>query len=166
MIHLDGHYWGSGWRRPRPAVWDQRLTELLARPQWVMDGNYVASLATRLSRADMVILMDPPRWLCLLQIVLRIAGTIGRERRDLAPGCRERLSFAYLRWVWCYPRQTRPRVLDALHAAPHGQHQIVLRKRTRAEEVALRIQATRPARRGLERVERPAGTRDSRASEV
>jgi len=39
---------------------------------------------------------------------------LGRSRPDLAPGCREQFSLGFFRWIWNYPRHSRPRVVAQL----------------------------------------------------
>jgi len=54
-----------------------------------------------------------------------------RGRAVQAPGCPERWSWTFLRWVWNYRCDSRPRVLAAL--AEHARHADVVTLRSRAE---------------------------------
>ncbi len=50
----------------------------------------------------------------------------------MAEGCPERLDvefFRFVRWVWDYPRRSRPKVLARLAAAGDGKRIIRLRSR-------------------------------------
>ena len=58
VIHLDKEYWRAGWVEPPQAEWLGKVEELIARPRWVMDGNYGGTLARRLERADCVVTLD------------------------------------------------------------------------------------------------------------
>ena len=49
---------------------------------------------------------------------------VHRVRPDAAPGCRERLNGAFLRWVWTYPSQRRPAMVRRLEEV-EGQMQII-----------------------------------------
>ncbi len=98
VIHLDQQYWQAGWVEPDKESWRHRVTELAARDAWVMEGNYGGTLRLRLERADTVIDLALPAWLCLLRVVRRAFTHLGRTRADMAPGCPERLDpgfFAY-----------------------------------------------------------------------
>ncbi len=64
LIHLDVHYWNPGWTRPSDDEWRERQRALLAGEAWIIDGNYNETLALRLERADTIIFLDTPWWLC------------------------------------------------------------------------------------------------------
>jgi adenylate kinase family enzyme len=64
VIHLDLHYWKPGWARPSDDEWRERQRTLLAGEVWIMDGNYNETLPLRLERADTVVFLDTPWWLC------------------------------------------------------------------------------------------------------
>lgn len=118
LIHLDQEYWQPGWTPPDEGWWRSRVDELIARPNWIMDGNFLGSLPRRLERADTVVLFDSPRGVCLCQALTRIARNFGRTRADMAAGCPERLDWAFLKYIWNFHRNHRPRVLKALEGFP------------------------------------------------
>ena len=120
LVHLDREYWGPGWKVPEPVEWAARVAELTSGDQWIVDGNHVDTLEQRLARADSVVFLDFSRRTSLRGITKRLMTRSGRRRADLAPGCRNRLDRAYLRWVWQFHRETRPRVVAAL--AAHADH--------------------------------------------
>jgi adenylate kinase family enzyme len=128
VIHLDQHYWNPGWVPTPDDEWDRKLAALLQRPEWVMDGGYHRTFPERLAVADAVLFLDLPPALCRWRIVRRIAGSFGRVRPDLAPGCPEQIDREFLRWVWAWPRDVRPQLLKALEETPAG----VLRKDLRS----------------------------------
>jgi hypothetical protein len=64
VIHLDLHYWKPGWVRPSDDEWRERQRALLAGEEWIIDGNYKETLSLRLERAQTVIVLDTPWWLC------------------------------------------------------------------------------------------------------
>jgi adenylate kinase family enzyme len=108
---------------------DAALEELLAGPEWVMDGNYSRTMRRRLELADGVVLIDLPRWrACSGSCAARCATWAGRE---LPEGCRERLSLEFVRWVWDYPRRSLPKVQRLLGEA--AREKVVVVARSRAE---------------------------------
>jgi adenylate kinase family enzyme len=117
VIHLDQLFWRPGWEQTPREDWEALQSDLVAGDSWIMDGNYGASLALRLVRADTIVLFDLPRWLCLRRAVWRSLRNYGREVQ--APGCPERLDREFLSWIWHFPERTRPRVLAAIDE--HGQ---------------------------------------------
>src|SRR2546421_5592612 len=87
VIHLDKVLWKPGCRLSEPHEEPEALRELLDRPRWIMDGNYTASLAKRLSNADTVVFIDFSRWRCLARALKRLLQFRGRTRPDMGAKC-------------------------------------------------------------------------------
>lgn len=131
LIHLDRHYWRPGWAAPTVDDFRAEVAALAARPAWVMDGNYASTLDLRLPRADLLVLCDTSRPRCLARILRRRWAHRAAPRPDLPEGCPERLDLGFLRYVWRYPRDSRPRVFAAL--AEHAPGLPVRRLRGRRD---------------------------------
>ncbi|MGC1214309.1 MAG: AAA family ATPase [Micromonospora sp.] len=116
LIHLDRHYWGPGWVASDEARFRAEVAGLADRPAWVMDGNYGSTLDLRLPRADVLVLCDPPRLVCLARVLRRHWANRATRRPDLPDGCPEQIDLEFLRYVWHFPRRSRPRVIAALAA--------------------------------------------------
>ena len=119
VIHLDNQYWQAGWRRPPTAAWAEKLAELLARDRWIMDGNYMDSMALRLERADLVLDLDFPPLLCLARVswrgVRRLLGDRSSLPREIWSD-RPRLDVdpAFVRLILGFRSTQRPRMTDLL----------------------------------------------------
>ncbi len=120
LVSLDAAFWQPGWVETPREPWRQRVADLVAGDNWIMDGTFVATLDLRLPRADTVIWFDHPRRVCMSWVLWRIATTYGRGRPEMAPGCPERLDLGFLRYVWTFDTQFRPRIEAAL--SQHGRH--------------------------------------------
>ena len=114
VTHLDAEFWQPGWVMTPRDEQTTRQRRLVARPAWVIDGNYGGTIEIRLSAADTIIYLDFPRRLCLWRVVRRRLQYAGRTRPDMAAGCEERLTWEFVRWVWNYRRDKRPAVLRRL----------------------------------------------------
>ena len=120
LVHLDRRFWHAGWH-PTPAEeWARIVTELAAEERWVMDGNYGGTLPARLARADTVVFLDVSRVTCLVRVVRRAARHRSRPREDMAPGCPEHVTWEFARWIWRYPKTSRPGVLSMLDEFRRG----------------------------------------------
>lgn len=84
VIHLDLHYWKPGWVRPTDGEWRECQRILLAGDAWIIDGNYNDTLPLRLERAETVVYLDTPWWLCASRAVTRGLRTPGGEMPE---GC-------------------------------------------------------------------------------
>ncbi len=130
VIHLDSLYWRPGWVETPREEWRALVQDLVRRDCWIMDGNYSNTLDIRLPAADTVVFLDFPRLLCLWRVVKRRWQYAGRSRPDMAPGCPERLSWQFIRWIWSYPGR-RPAILRMVQEYAQGSR--VFRLRSPAE---------------------------------
>lgn len=129
IVHLDPLFWRPGWvlapeEESRPDV-----EAAVAAGRWILDGNFLGLAAAdpRFARADTVIFLDLPRATCIRRALVRLVRGRGRRRPDLPEGCEERLDLAFLRWIWRYPRDNRPRVLAIVSGLGPGVDVVHLR---------------------------------------
>lgn len=114
VTHLDTEFWQPGWVMTPRDEQTTRQRLMVARPTWVIDGNYGGTMEIRLTAADTIIYLDFPRRLCLYRIIKRRLQYAGKTRPDMAAGCPERLTWDFILWVWNYRRAKRPGVLHRL----------------------------------------------------
>jgi adenylate kinase family enzyme len=133
FVSLDALYWQPGWQPSEPEPFGVRVKEAASAPGWVMDGNYTKFGELRRQRADTVIWFDLPRYVCMTGIMTRIAGSYGRVRPEMAPGCPERIDLEFLRYVWTYRRQQRPKLLEFFAGLRADQALICFNSRKQAE---------------------------------
>jgi adenylate kinase family enzyme len=124
VVHLDALFWQPGWTEPDMADFVARVTEAAARERWVMDGGYSATLPIRLPRADTIVVIDQPRWLCLWRVVWRWLTHIGRTREDMGADCPEKVDWEFVHFIWTYPTEVWPKHAEAI-ARHGGQAQLV-----------------------------------------
>lgn len=110
VIHLDQHFWHPGWIASSEDEWAATVEALAAKPQWVIEGNYGATMPARLARAECVIFLDIPRLTAFWRTVRRSLTQLGKIRPDSAPGCPERLSLAFWLFAWSYKKRRMPQV--------------------------------------------------------
>ena len=120
VFHLDQAFWRPGWAETPPECFRAEVERLAALPAWVIDGNYTATLAPRLARADLVVLIDMPAWRCMARLLRRTLSNYGRVRADAAPGCPERLDPAFLRHALFWNWERRGKLLARLAGTAGG----------------------------------------------
>lgn len=116
LTHLDGVYYDADWNPLPQDDFADRQRELVARPRWLIEGNYASTLPIRLASADTVIFLDLPAIACLAGILerrWRYRG--GRHARD---GVYDRISWSFVRYIWGYRKTMRPKVRELI--AEHG----------------------------------------------
>ena len=127
VIHLDKLFWKPGWVEPPRDEWLQTVTELVNRDSWIIDGNYSGTLDVRIQKCDTIIFLDMPRLLCLWRILKRNLQYRRGGRPDMAEGCREKLDYEFVSWVWNYSRRSRPRIMEKLRKHSEGKRVVWLR---------------------------------------
>ncbi len=115
LIHLDQHFWGPRWTETNKESWAKKVTELASQPKWIMDGNYSGTLPIRLDHAEKVIFLDLPRTLCLLRVIKRTINSFGKTRQDMAADCKEQFDWEFIKYIWNFPRNNKPRLVNALN---------------------------------------------------
>lgn len=126
VVHLDACHWRPGWVAAPKDEWMRIVDEIAARDAWIMDGNYGGTLDQRLAACDTVVFLDLPRVVCLWRVLWRSVRYRGRSRPDMAPGCPERMTWEFVRWIWTYPRKRRPDILRRLDALPAEKRVVIL----------------------------------------
>ncbi|HEX2764336.1 MAG TPA: AAA family ATPase [Allosphingosinicella sp.] len=128
LVHMDRLAWKAGWVEVSRAELESRVREAIAGRRWVIDGNYGGTLPLRVTRADTVIDLDLPRWLCVWSLLRRVLQHRGETRDDMAPDCPERLDWEFLVYTARFGGRGRRRIERAL-AGFKGQR-ITLRSRS------------------------------------
>jgi adenylate kinase family enzyme len=125
VIHLDVHFWKPGWVPTPDDEWREKQRGLLAGEEWIVDGNYHATLGLRLERADTVVFLDRPWWICAQRAFAR--GVSKRPAGfELPVGCDEsawrrlRDEWSLVWRIWRVRRSERERELGIL--SQHGKH--------------------------------------------
>jgi adenylate kinase family enzyme/gamma-glutamylcyclotransferase (GGCT)/AIG2-like uncharacterized protein YtfP len=152
VIHLDSHYWRAGWVPTPDAEWTAMQAGLFSGEDWIADGNFHSTLRHRIALADTVVFLDFPRAACLRGVLVRLLRQHGQVRSDMAPGCPERFDLTFLRWVWNFRRDVRPRTLDVLRDyESRGGRLITLRSRREVRDLLGAVSAARPTTTGVPR---------------
>jgi adenylate kinase family enzyme len=133
---LDASYWQPGWTPMAEEDWKRTHRRLIGGGAWVIDGNYFSTLDDRVAAADAIVVLHLPRWRCVWRILRRTACWWGRTRPDMGRDCPERLDPEFLRYVWNFDRDHRPRLLACLAARPELRVIHIRNERDRAAFLA------------------------------
>ena len=128
VIHLDKLFWKPGWVESSQEEIDQKIQEAIAKPRWILDGNFNRTMSQRIARCDTVIYLDFSRFACLRGVAKRILTTYGTVRPDMGAGCPERFDLEFLRWVWNFNKNKRQRYYDMLNSL-EGKQVYILKSR-------------------------------------
>jgi adenylate kinase family enzyme len=141
IVYLDALFWRPGWTEPDCDDFRARVAHTHSSDSWINDGSYAAAtFDLRLPRADALIVLERPRWLCLVRVLWRSLSR--RERADLPEGCPQQITWDFLKFVWRFDKVTLPRI-EAARVA-HGRDVPVIRLRSNREIAG--FLASQPAR--------------------
>lgn len=145
LIHLDREYFGPGWAVPSRPEWRERVRALVARPEWVMEGNYASTFDIRVPRATAIVWLDLPRWQCLWSVAWRVLRHHGRTRPDLGPDCVEKFDWSFMRWIWSYPARMKPKTARMLERVRPDQSVHILTARSQIPALEANLTTLREA---------------------
>lgn len=93
----------SGRTTVSPDEFDERLTDILSRDKWIIDGNYLRTLPLRLRQCNTVFLFDLPVDECLDGAMQRL----GKDRVDM-PWTDDQLDDEFRQWILDFPTAQMP----------------------------------------------------------
>ncbi len=128
VIHLDYHFWNSGWIETDKEIWKERVKELMAGERWIIDGYYRTTLDLRIPAADTIFVFDFPTLLCLWRALKRNMMNRKKVRPDMAPGCAERIDFEFYKWIWNFRKDNRPYIFKMLEKYAAGKKITIFKK--------------------------------------
>ena len=129
LYHLD-----NIWHKPdRTTIsreeFDERLTAIMSKDSWIIDGNYSRTLELRIRHCDTVFLLNYPVEVCL-------AGgndRIGEKREDI-PWIEHEFDEELRQFIMEFPETKLPGIYQLLHQYEQGREIHIFRSREEAEE--------------------------------
>lgn len=142
VVHLDVLHWKPDWTEPDKKEWQYTVEKALKADRWIMDGNFGGTLAMRLEKCDTVIFLDLPRELCVYRVLKRVVTYRNGTRPDMAPGCAEKFDWKFLKWVWNFPRDSKPKVEALLKKFENEKTVIRLKSKREVENFLVNLSKT------------------------
>ncbi len=101
VFHLDQIVWQPHWVKTPAGLRAQREQDWCKITSWVIDG---VSKQIR-DEADLVIILESPRYLCIWRCLKRNVFYLFRSRPELPENCPEILVFKrLLKIIWSFPK--------------------------------------------------------------
>ena len=133
LYHLDMMYWNEDKTTVERSVFLARLSSVLEKEQWIIDGNYSSTMELRMAACDTVIFLDYPLEVCLEGIKDRR----GKARSDM-PWIETEEDEEFIDFIKRYNEQQKPKVL-ALLGKYGDKNIIILQSREQADAVLSRL---------------------------
>ena len=109
LYHLDMMYWNADKTTVEKSVFLERLSDVLEKDEWIIDGNYSSTMKLRMVACDTVIFLDYPLDVCLDGIRERR----GKPRSDM-PWIETEEDSEFIEFIKNYNEQQKPKVLELL----------------------------------------------------
>lgn len=109
LYHLDMMHWNADKTTIEKSVFLERLSTVLEKDEWIIDGNYGSTMEVRMAECDTVIFLDYPLEVCLDGIRERR----GKPRSDM-PWIEIQEDEEFIEFIKNYNEQQKPKVLELL----------------------------------------------------
>ena len=109
LYYLDMMYWNADKTTVEKSVFLGRLSDVLEKDEWIIDGNYGSTMELRMASCDTVIFLDYPLDVCLDGIKERR----GKPRDDM-PWIETEEDAEFIEFVKSYNERQKNQVLELL----------------------------------------------------
>ena len=127
LYHLDMMYWNADKTTVEKSVFLERLSVVLEKDEWIIDGNYGSTMELRMTACDTVIFLDYPLDVCLGGIKERR----GKPRSDM-PWIETEEDAEFIEFIKNYNEQQKPKVLE-LFEKYSDKNIVILKSREQAD---------------------------------
>lgn len=129
LYHLD-----AIWHKPDKTHipredFDERIAEIFATPEWIIDGNYSRTIEMRLKECDTVFLFDLPAEVCLQGAIDRI----GKGRYDM-PWLEKELDPEFEQFIKEFSATTLPKIYRLLDKYKDEKEIMIFKSREESDE--------------------------------
>ena len=131
---LPLYYLDMLWHKPDQTnisreEFDLQLGKILRRDRWIIDGNYLRTMETRLQSCDTVFLLDIPPEACLAGAKSRV----GTAREDM-PWVETGLDEEFRQWIVDFPKTQLPQIYQLTEEYREKRNVIIFRSREEADD--------------------------------
>ena len=109
VYYLDMMYWNADKTTAEKSVFLERLSRVIEKDAWIIDGNYASTMELRMAACDTVFFLDYPTEVCLEGVVARK----GKARPDM-PWIETEEDAEFVEFIRKYRENQRPEVLALL----------------------------------------------------
>lgn len=109
VYHLDALFWKPGWVEASLEEFAAPQRKIVKQDQWIIEGNYSSTYEIRAAHADTIIYLELPLRVCLYRVIKRWLTNIGRTRPDLGEGCKEKMEWKFIKFIYTtyHPRKKK-----------------------------------------------------------
>ncbi len=129
LTGLPLYYLDAIWHKPDKThipreEFDQRISEIFATAEWIIDGNYNRTIEMRLKECDTVFLFDLPTEVCIQGATERL----GKGRYDL-PWIEKELDPEFAGFIKDFAETSLPRIYELIEKYKADKQVIIFNSR-------------------------------------
>ena len=109
LYHLDMMFWNEDKTTVEKSVFLKRLSEVLIKDSWIIDGNFSSTMEQRMNECDTVIFLDYPTDVCLDGVEKRR----GKPRGDI-PWIETEEDEEFTEFIKTFNVSRKPAILELL----------------------------------------------------
>ena len=122
VIHMDYYHLDSNYDYPHDhEAWNELVRKLIARDEWITEGNYGATYDERFNRADTIIFLDYPRRTYLNSIAKRRIKHHNKRRPEMPEDWKEKTDWKFMQYVLKFQNVSVPKIKVALSKQKAGK---------------------------------------------
>ncbi len=135
LVHLDRIYHDeSKDYKQNSHSWLGAVQAEIAKPQWIIDGNYKSTFGVRLPAADTIVFLDYPTRISLLRAFKRRLQYARKTRTDMPNTWKEKMSWYFFMFILRFNRGEDARnIRNLLADYQHDKQVIVFRHPSQTE---------------------------------
>ena len=128
LYHLDLLWHKQDKSTVTKEIFVKRLTNLLKKQEWIIDGTYLETLDIRIKACDTVIFLNYPLEVCLTGAATRI----GKAREDM-PWIETEFDPTFEQWIRDFPKNQLPIINQVLRENQTDKTILIFNSRTEAD---------------------------------
>ncbi len=109
LYHLDLLNWNSNKTVVEKSMFIEKLSNVIKKRRWIIDGNYGSSMEMRLKKCDTVIFLDYSLEVCIQGVKDRI----GKKREDM-PWIETEIDEDFMNFILGFNENVKPKILYLL----------------------------------------------------
>ena len=127
LCHLDLIWHRADKTHITREEFDEQLRDWLARPQWIIDGDFSRTLDLRAEACDTIVFLDYPMEVCLAGV----ASRVGKVRPDM-PWIEEEFDPDFRDWILAFPKERLPQIQSVIERYKAEKHILIFSSRDEA----------------------------------
>ena len=129
LFHLDNIFWNEDKTHIEREEFDNKLSDILHKDRWIIDGDYSRTYEVRFKKADTIFFLDYPKDICLEGANSRI----GKKRDDL-PWIEEEFDNEFKKWIINWFIETKPILIELINKYKNDKSIIIFKSREEAND--------------------------------